>query len=291
MNIQIESISIDDVNTYDKEKYNSNNHWVGNNVSDRPVDYKDVLEKCETYYWIDKFRDRYSVINIDQKELLWMKDASVIGKQSGKFSCIYDEDLDDFIKRNEHLTKMFNTGEKYFIRTDNVSLKYGMHRTGPYDNLKNVMQSLVTSTSGHSPVNSDTTKLKLYVLPWMTINDDMEFRVFVCKNKITAISQQHLYQTNKFLKTMSEDDKIINIHQWINSIVTYFENVVSKKITHIDSYVMDIALLSNNEPYFIEINSWGKEYASGSSLFHWLINENILYDIDKANIIYFRYVT
>lgn len=38
---------------------------------------------------------------------------------------------------------------------------------------------------------------------------------------------------------------------------------------------------------FIEINSFGKEYTSGSSLFHWLIDENKLYSDSEE--IYFRY--
>ena len=55
----------------------------------------------------------------------------------------------------------------------------------------------------------------------------------------------------------------------------------------VSEYTIDIAIIEN-KPYFIEINCFGKEYAAGSSLFHWLIDEDILYG-KKSDKIYFRY--
>ena len=52
---------------------------------------------------------------------------------------------------------------------------------------------------------------------------------------------------------------------------------------------MDIAILEGDIPYFIEINCFGKEYAAGSSLFHWLIDEEKLYNTKNENKVYFRY--
>jgi hypothetical protein len=57
----------------------------------------------------------------------------------------------------------------------------------------------------------------------------------------------------------------------------------------VNNYSIDLAILKNDEPYFIEINSFGKEYPAGSSLFHWLNDEDILYDRKCENKIYFRY--
>ena len=65
-----------------------------------------------------------------------------------------------------------------------------------------------------------------------------------------------------------------------------------KKITHIDSYVMDFAILNDDSPYFIELNTFGKEYASGSALFDWITDYDILYGlkkIDEEDYIEFRY--
>ena len=42
--------------------------------------------------------------------------------------------------------------------------------------------------------------LKLYLFPWQKkLCSDKEFRVFVCKNRITAISQQNLYRVLYFV--------------------------------------------------------------------------------------------
>ena len=284
--IWIDAIPLHNVFEYDKIKYNSNNHYG----TERPLDYFDVLLLGSTHYWIDDFRDHYIVINIDSKQLYWMKQAHQIGEQTKKFSSLYKEDLEDFLEMNKHLNYLFTSESKYFVRAENVSLKYGCHGVGPYVDLKSIIESLVTSSTGHTPIEKDTSEIKLYLLPWINIITDKEFRVFVYKNKITAISQQHLYQVNELLYNMNDCDRLKTISIWINIIVNYFNNVISKKISHIDSYVMDIALLDDNEPFFIEINSFGKEYASGSALFHWILNENILYDSANENIVYFRYV-
>jgi hypothetical protein len=51
---------------------------------------------------------------------------------------------------------------------------------------------------------------------------------------------------------------------------------------------MDFAILNDDTPYFIELNSFGKEYASGSALFDWIQDYSILYGLN-GNSIEFRY--
>ena len=114
------------------------------------------------------------------------------------------------------------------------------------------------------------------------LDSDREFRVFVYQNKITAISQQKYRECNKWLNNKSEKE----IQKLINIIANYFDLEIKSKITTTDNYVFDIVLL--DQPYFIEANSFGKEYASGSALFHWIIDEHILYS--KNNNIIFRYI-
>ena len=60
--------------------------------------------------------------------------------------------------------------------------------------------------------------------------------------------------------------------------------VISKKITWISNYTYDFAIINNNQPYLIELNSFGKEYAAGSALFHWILDEKILYNNSDNNI-------
>jgi hypothetical protein len=293
--ITVKAVTLNDVRSDEiaKEKYNSNNHWPD---TGRPDDYDDVLQMGHTKHWIDLFHVQYNVVNIDPKDLPWMKRASKIGMYMGYFPKSFQEELDDSLKNYDHA--LFD-GREFFVRSENVSLKYGCHGVGPYTGLKEIFESLVTSTSKHSPIHEDSTSIKLYLMPWKKINFSREFRIFVCKNKITAISQQNLYKVNKELSESKDITK--DITKWVTKTIEYFNNVIKKKITYMDSYVMDFALLDSDngyEPFYIETNAFGKEYASGSALFHWLLDEDILYGkqnnrnaTGKPNAVHFRYTS
>ena len=114
-----------------------------------------------------------------------------------------------------------------------------------------------------------------------------EYRVFVYRNKITAISQQHLYEKNSIFNGLDKDELNKKINDYVRIITTYFEEKIKKNITYMDSYTYDFAILPGNNPYLIEINCFGKEYAAGSALFHWIIDEDKLYN--QEDKIYFRY--
>ena len=45
----------------------------------------------------------------------------------------------------------------------------------------------------HPLIKQDTTNLDIYLMEWIDILPEYEFRVFIFQNKITAISQQNLY--------------------------------------------------------------------------------------------------
>ena len=192
------------------------------------------------------------------------------------------------ICKYRHFNEIFD-GTKYFIRTENVSLKEGVHGIGPYTDLKSIIESIVTCRLDHSPLYEDTTKITLYLTKFQhNLNRLREFRVFVHKNKITAISQQSIYDINDILESLTDKEKNDLINKWINIILTYFDLDVKKKITHIDSYVMDFAILDDNSPYFIKLNSFGKAYAIGSALFSCINDYNILYGL-CGDVIEFRY--
>jgi len=280
----IESFTLSEIYEYDNIRFNTQNHWI----NEPPLDYYDILEKCKTYNWIDNFRTSYTVINIKYSEIVWMKKAYEIGKFTRKFPETYMDELKDFLFRHKYLDNLFYN-KKYFVRTDNTSLKYGQYGNIPYDNLENIIKSLVTSTSKHTPIKENTTKLKLYLIEWIDMNKDKEFRVFVHKNKITGISQQHIYNVNSYLMDLSDDNREKEIIHIIKTINDYFVNTISKNILHLDSYSIDIVLLDDYKPYFIEINPFGKEYSSGSALFGWLQDEKILYGLEDIPNIHFRY--
>lgn len=271
---------MDDIINHDTAKYNSNNHWTDNKI---PDDYHNKLSKNNTSKWIHLFKNDYKQIVIESKDITWMKKAYFIGSQTGKFSNLYSDELEQTVDElNVKYNKIFD-GTKYFVRTDNVSLKYGMHCMGPYYDIKSIIKSIVTCPRGHSPIYEDTKTINIYLIPWINIEDKNEFRVFVHKNKISAISQQNLYK-----KLYDNID-----FKKLNTIVNYFDSDIKNKITWMDSYTYDFALIVEDndslKPYFIEPNSFGKEYAAGSALFHWLIDEDKLYGNGINKNIYFRF--
>ncbi len=285
MTILIRPISLDDVMAKDKIRYNTNNHWIDNI---RPKDYDEVISQIHTNKWINQFKDYKKIILDIKKESYWIHQAYEIGSKTKRFPKMYQDELEDMINRYKHLDEIFN-GTEYFIRTENVSLKEGVHGIGPYKDLKSIIESIITCRLGHTPLYEDTTEITLYLTKFEhNLNGIREFRVFVHKNKITAISQQAVYDINDILEPLTDKEKNDLINKWINIIKSYFESDIKKKITHIDSYVMDFAILDDDSPFFIELNSFGKEYASGSALFGWIDDYNILYGL-CGDVIEFRY--
>jgi len=279
---EIESIPLDQVLEYDQIHFNSNNHFTI-----RPEDYEEVLSKCETKHWIDSFHIHYSVVNLLPKHVIGLQEMARSGSYRGGITHSMRDEIEQISSNYPEIT---DTKDKkgYFIRSDHVSLKYGKHKVGPYTQFPHILESAVTCPSSHSPITNGKNKVKFYLLPWKEIHPDREFRVFVYHNRITAISQQHLYQVNQILKDCPPAQRKECITRWIQIIQDFLHHSVIPRIDHVDSYVMDIALLEKEEPYFIEMNPFGKEYSSGSALFHWLRDESILYG--ETSKIYFRYV-
>lgn len=270
--LHISLISQDDVINLDKSRFNSNNHWLDNIA---PIDYKEKIEQTHTSHWIDSFRQHhYDTITIDDPAVIkWMKECATISMQTGIFSELYREELDEYIEHiSDTYADIFN-GTGYFVRTENVSFKYGQHKIGPYYSFDQIIESMVSCSQGHTPINNRTTSITIYLLPWVDILPYNEFRVFVYNKQITAISQQHLHNKYPILYNTSY------LREKCKIICDYFESTVKQSITHMDSYVYDFACVGYtcDEPFFIEPSTFGKEYAAGSALFHWLIDYDILY--------------
>lgn len=283
--VVIEEISVSEVVAQDKQRFNSNNHWDNNKP---PLDYKEVLATGEAKQWIDSFKV-YKKISIDRKEFYWLEKAAELGKVTARFSHSFDDELEALLA--SHPTDYFTDPKGYFVRTNTVSLKCGYHGVGPYFDLKSVIESAVTCVHGHAPIYPGIQELDFYLMEWVPINENNEFRMFICNNRVTCISQQYTTKSNDLLSRLSsEGERHALASKWIHRLCTYWEDVISKVITHTSQYTIDIALLDDEEekPFFIEINCFGKQYAAGSSLFHWLIDEDKLYGKDDHTV-YFRY--
>lgn len=269
----IKPIELTDIQTHGDTKYNSNNH--GN----RPDDYEYIIDQSYTSKWIDLFKSEYIKITIDNPQHIHCcKLANKVGQVTGNIPHLFMEDMEELFV---HYGKDIFDGTGFFVKVNNVSLKYGKHGLGPYHNMRSIIESCVTCIHGHSPIRRNTTQLDIYLIPWVTVEPINEFRVFVYNNKITAISQQHLYSV------LYDDISIQEIPNTLTLLVDYFNNVIKYKINWISNYTYDFAIVDNT-PYFIEMNCFGKEYAAGSALFHWILDEKILYN-SFNHVVEFRY--
>ena len=264
----------------DKILFNTNNHYNSEGIS-RPDDYETVIELGNTKNWIDKFHgNNYCKITLDNSDLKWMKEAYKIGANTGKLSNMF---IDEFEFTCNKYKNVFPKGN-WFVRTDTVSLKEGKYKCGPYDSFDKIIISMVTSRIGHDCFSDKDYECNIYLMNWLDIDSDKEFRIFVYNNEITAISCQHLYEVNGWLNSLKDDEIVLMVEK----IIDYFNGCIKEKMMYMGSYVMDLALVGEeDEPYFIEPNSFGKYYASGSALFQWKIDEEVLCGL--SGVLEFRY--
>jgi hypothetical protein len=270
---QISSYELKHVLENDRILFNVNNLYEENR---RPGDYFDRSEQTCTRNWIELFHhDNYAYFDLDEKDLSWMVQAAKIGSTTLKFSSIFRDELKESSEKHrvafENGLKKLNCSS-CFIRSDSVSLKYGIYGPGPYSDISKVLESMVTSSRGHLPFKEEDSKCRVYLMKWIEMEREKEFRIFVCRNRITAISQQYLYQANLWLSKLSNEE-IIEV---LRTIVEHFEAKIKDKLAFLENYTMDLVLLRDNTCYFIETNPFGREYSSGSALFHWISDDQTL---------------
>ena len=100
---------------------------------------------------------------------------------------------------------------------------------------------------------------------WTPIDEWQEFRCFIYRNRLTAISQYHCY--SKFKKLAG---KIFLIRQ---AIVAFYQEVYS--FIPYEDCVMDV-IVNGDEVTIVEFNSFGADGIAGSGLYNWEQDEDIL---------------
>lgn len=102
---------------------------------------------------------------------------------------------------------------------------------------------------------------------WVDIPKSMEFRCFIRKNKLRAISQYHCDEF--FPELVGKENHILQlIHDF------YKKN--SWRILYEDA-TMDVAIIDDEKIFLIEFNQFGAETCCGSCLFNWDIDYQLLY--------------
>jgi hypothetical protein len=205
-----------------------------------------------------------------------------------------DEAMDLVSRRGPEWASMGQLGA--FVRSDSYSLKTGVHGAGPYNSLMEVLESLSTPRLGHDPLDDATPEvgLKLYRWGWQPELDPyMEVRVFVWRGDVVAISQQHLYRRHADLHPSMElvvpRDTSHSLRGWACKVLDAWTTQFKPRLERSKSWgqwvtrgiTLDVGCLKGQggsvEPFFIEINPSGAQYAAGSALFHWVKDEAILH--------------
>jgi hypothetical protein len=324
--IDVRAIDQDDALGNDSVRYNSNNHWTDNkppadyrHVVDRNntkhwIHLKhDFIRKVEIdvkkYKWL-----------VEANEI-----GQYTGKFPNTFNDELDAMVEDYkndFDISEFSDPVFVRTENVSLKTgQHGTLPYSNFRTI----VQSLVSCNCHHTPFHKDItgnsdNEEDNQICLYLFefkPEFEANKFNEFRVFVFENKVTCISQQNLYHRNTLFKRHPQ-----LIEKYVNVIVDYHERVLKYQFGF-GCYSLDMAVFSKKnkkkkddvkedvkedealevdlppdenvcldedeelEAYFIEINSFGKEYAAGSSLFHWIIDDALL--CSDGTTVYFRY--
>ena len=173
----------------------------------------------------------------------------------------------------------------WFLRSETVSFKRGLHGPGPYKTVRQMVESICTADFTHSPLPEAGEEMTLYLMPWQDLDAATELRVFVHGDVVTAMSQQHLYNTYPVWQAMSQEEQ----ESVVRDVLEHFRRRVQPAIKVAwKSYSYDVVRLKTGEWYFIEPNGFGARYSAGSSLFEWEYDEARL--TNTRGDVFFKYV-
>jgi hypothetical protein len=117
-------------------------------------------------------------------------------------------------------------------------------------------------------MNQQQTTLHILMRKWIDIPVELELRAFVCRGKLTALSQ---YYTQGVFQVLHQ-------HKLqIEELVREFTNELLKEVPY-HNCVLDLALVPDETKVFkvvlVEINPFGK--SAGAALFSWVDDRNVL---------------
>jgi hypothetical protein len=184
--------------------------------------------------------------------------------------------ISEYGKLEKHQQKTFfprlSTMSPKDIVTSDVSnkemqVKSGEELVSLFLKSERLRQSLVS----YQKFNDPEKKLYIILVEWQQFEKKGEFRCFVHKEKITAISQYHCYSNFGFTET---DKRLI-----LQSVETLWDGI-SLYLPYEDC-VMDVYIDFSTDEHLasiIEFNPFGGDLTSGSALYNWETDKAILYN-------------
>jgi hypothetical protein len=160
-----------------------------------------------------------------------------------------------------------------FIRLNSVSPK------GPRNRLRvrpgwipQALDLIITSNRTYDTLGLPMDHY-LMIRQWARIEPASEFRCFIYRNRLTAISQYHCYQYFRHLQGR---------HAEIRDQISRFYEAIFRYLPYEDC-VMDVILVKPEDSFerlgvkIVEFNSFGSDGQAGSALYNWIQDESILY--------------
>ncbi len=182
---------------------------------------------------------------------------------------LFKDELEPVI---EHLRAAWQNG-MWFFRFNSCSPKDGAEPYPVYSP-EQVARMIATSKRGWGALcdGDDTLYFVKHNANWDTRR---EFRVFVRKGRVTAVSQYNPY-TGGIMSGQSTQKIRESIHQ----IVTWLHDDILPRVLPAigtNNVTADI-YLGDSGPRIVEFNTFGYWQAAGSALFHWLNDKKKLYN-------------
>ena len=267
--------------------------------------YQFILEKYPHIVLSDwSAMQTFTFSQMDARYLIQAAESAIF---TGKLPKCYDEELTDIMVKLDQFLADKSNDNGFFIRFDSVSPKDGVKpvlsdsngfpvRTG-----QEIVTMLATSKRALRAFNRGDRQL--HFLPFIPVNSDNEFRVFIYQRRITCISQYGPGRRTIF--SHWSDERLTKLAQQIQeTILIILDEILDTVGT--DNVVCDvncqisytgtqyIEFDSDSVPInrtefvttckIIEFNSFGYWLASGSCLYHWLKDKEKLYSTDPNQV-------
>jgi hypothetical protein len=174
----------------------------------------------------------------------------------------------------------------WFVRLNWASPK-DEHVSGKelkFDDTRDILSRILTCERTRYFLDDEKYRNNIVLRPWYDIPEDMEFRCFIRKNELRAVSQ---YKLDTFYPHLQD----IAIQNEIKiRISTFYENV--EKYIPYEDCVMDVVIwddaritsVNNSGIFIIEFNQFGGETTCGAGLYNWMIDRKILYEGDRVDL-------
>ena len=167
----------------------------------------------------------------------------------------------------------------WFIKLNSVSPKDDSKsgKQHKYNSITRIIHRLVDSDRTFIFLKHDD-NCQIVLRPWYDLPEKYEFRCFIYKKKLRAISQYSCY-------TYYPEFQDKNTQSDIQNRIIKFYNSISKYLPFQDC-VMDIIIWDqsnlpsymNQQIYIIEFNEFGGETPCGAGLYNWIIDYDLLYN-------------